>query len=95
MPRPGNRAEAGRLDSARHTGSVPTDPFPLLGHRVVLRHQVGTQDGRPLFSDAVGELDREHGRWLIHTRRGPVIVHPRAVRAVREIPDAPPRRRPR
>jgi len=55
---------------------------------------VGYRDGRPLFSDAVGVLDRAGERWLVHTRRGPVLVDPVAVRAVREIPEARPRRAP-
>lgn len=71
---------------------MPADPLPLLGRRVALRHRVGSRDGRPLFTDAVGVLDRDGGRWLVHTRRGPVLVDPVAVRAVREIPGARPRR---
>lgn len=73
---------------------VPADPHPLLGRRVALRHRVGYRDGRPLFSDAVGVLDRVGERWLVHTRRGPVLVDPVAIRAVREIPEARPRRAP-
>ncbi len=68
------------------------DPFPLLGRRVTLRHRVGSRDGRPLYSDAVGMLERDGGRWVVHTRRGPVRVDPERVDAVREVPPALPRR---
>lgn len=64
----------------------------LHGCRVTLRHRLATHDGRPLFTDSVGELESE-GRpdLLVHTRRGPVRVAREAVVAVREIP--PPRAR--
>ena len=34
-------------------------PDRLWGRRVALRHRVGERDGRPLFSDAVGELSAD------------------------------------
>ena len=49
-------------------------PDGLLGARVSLRHRVGERDGRPLFSDAVGELaaDGPGGRAGAHpARAGP------------------------
>jgi len=70
------------------------DPLPLLGRRVSLRHRMGSRDGRPLYSDAVGVLERDGERWVVHTRRGPVRVDPERVRAVREVPPARPRRAP-
>jgi N-acetylglutamate synthase len=68
-------------------------PQQLIGTRVALRHRVGERDGRPLYSDAVGELDADGPAAVrVHTRRGPVRVLRSAVVAVRAIPPAPPRR---
>lgn len=59
----------------------------LVGRRVALRHRLATRDGRPLFTDAVGELaDDGPTAVLVHTRRGAVRVARDAVVAVREIP---------
>lgn len=64
-----------------------------LGRRVALRHRVGERDGRPLFSDAVGELaDGGTDAVVVHARRGPVRVTRDAVVAVRLVPPAAPRR---
>src|ERR671924_243065 len=64
----------------------------LVGRRVALRHRLPTPDGRPLYTDAVGELaDAGEAAVLVHTRRGVVRVERDAVVAVREIP--PPRTR--
>lgn len=64
-----------------------------VGRRVALRHRVGERDGRPLHSDAVGELaDGGPDAVVVHTRRGPVRVQRAAVTAVRLVPPAPPRR---
>jgi ribosomal protein S18 acetylase RimI-like enzyme len=65
----------------------------LLGVRVSLRYRIGQRDGRPLYSDAVGELSAAGaGALLVQTRRGPVRVERAAVVAVRAVPPAPPRR---
>lgn len=64
----------------------------LLGRRVSLRHRIGERDGRPLYSDAVGELDADGDDVTVATRRGPVRVARAAVVAVRAVPPAPPRR---
>ncbi|WP_342670865.1 N-acetyltransferase [Pseudonocardia acaciae] len=65
----------------------------LVGRRVALRHRLGTEDGRPLYTDAVGELaDDGPEAVLVHTRRGQVRVARDAVVAVREIPPPVPRR---
>jgi N-acetylglutamate synthase len=70
-------------------------PEDLVGARVALRHRVGERDGRPLFTDAVGELSAEGpGAVVVQTRRGPVRVERSAVVAVRAVPPAPPRRAP-
>lgn len=74
--------------------SSSTDPRPLLGRRVSLRYRLPS--GRPgaRYSDAVGDLDQDRGRWLVHTRRGPVAVDPADVVAVRAVPPPRPRRAP-
>lgn len=65
----------------------------VLGRRVALRHRVGERDGRPLYSDAVGELSVDGtDAVLVQTRRGPVRVRRAAVVAVRAVPPAAPRR---
>ena len=70
-------------------------PEELVGARVAVRHRIGERDGRPLFTDAVGELSAEGaGAVVVHTRRGPVRVERSAVVAVRAVPPAPPRRAP-
>jgi ribosomal protein S18 acetylase RimI-like enzyme len=67
----------------------------LVGERVSLRYRIGDRDGRPLYTDAVGELRTEGaGAVLVETRRGPVRVDRAAVVAVRAVPPAPPRRAP-
>ena len=64
----------------------------LFGHRVALRHRIGERDGRPLYSDAVGELAADGDGLVVTTRSGPVRVARAAVVAVRAVPPAPPRR---
>jgi ribosomal protein S18 acetylase RimI-like enzyme len=64
----------------------------LDGRRVSLRHHVGERDGRPLYSDAVGELTLGADDVTVDTRRGPVRVARAAVVAVRAVPPAVPRR---
>jgi ribosomal protein S18 acetylase RimI-like enzyme len=67
----------------------------LVGERVALRYRIGDRGGRPLYSDAVGELSSAGpGAVLVQTRRGPVRVDRDAVVAVRAVPPAPPRRAP-
>lgn len=77
-----------------HDGGVEV-PEELVGARVALRHRIGERDGRPLFTDAVGELAADGaGAVVVRTRRGPVRVERSAVIAVRAVPPAPPRRAP-
>lgn len=71
-----------------HAGDVAG----LIGRRVALRHVVGERDGRPLHTDAVGDLSVDGDALVVSTRSGPVRVAPSAVTAVRAIPPAPPRR---
>lgn len=64
-----------------------------VGRRVALRHRVGERAGRPLFSDAVGELaDGGADAVVVHARRGPVRVERAAVVALRLVPPPVPRR---
>lgn len=65
----------------------------FVGRRVSLRRRVGTRDGRPLYTDAVGELSVDGAELVVHTRRGPVRVDPDTVVAVRVVPPPPRRRR--
>jgi ribosomal protein S18 acetylase RimI-like enzyme len=70
-------------------------PEELVGARVALRHRIGERDGRPLFTDAVGELAADGpDAVVVQTRRGPVRVARSAVVAVRAVPPARPRRAP-
>ncbi|MFC5993948.1 GNAT family N-acetyltransferase [Pseudonocardia hispaniensis] len=69
----------------------------LVGSRVALRHRIGERDGRPLFTDVVGELSDGGVREgvatvVVATRRGPVAVARSAVAAVRAVPPARPKR---
>lgn len=64
----------------------------LVGRRVALRHRIGDRDGRPHYSDAVGELTTDGDDVLVAARRGQVRVPRAAVVAVRAVPPAPPRR---
>ncbi|MFC4949507.1 GNAT family N-acetyltransferase [Pseudonocardia sp. GCM10023141] len=64
----------------------------LIGQRVSLRQLVGERDGRPLYSDAVGDLTRVDDALTVLTRRGPVAVDEPAVVAVRAVPPPVPRR---
>lgn len=77
-----------------HDGYVEI-PEELVGARVALRHRIGERDGRPLFTDAVGDLAADGAETVVvRTRRGPVRVERSAVVAVRAVPPAPPRRAP-
>lgn len=67
-------------------------PDGLVGSRVALRHRVGDRSGRPLYSDAVGELGTDGDALVVATRRGTVRVARAAVVAVRAVPPASPRR---
>ncbi len=64
----------------------------LVGSRVSVRQRVGERDGRPLFSDAVGDLVADATGLVVHTRRGPVRIDPDAVVAARAVPPPVPRR---
>ncbi len=63
-----------------------------VGYRVVVRRIVGIRDGRPLFSDALGELvDLTETDLTLATGRGTLRVPLREVHRARRVP---PRRRP-
>jgi len=71
-----------------------------VGFRVVVRRVVGERDGRPQFSDVLGDLTAfGDGTLTVASRRGPVTVPlsdvvagkripPRPVPPRREVPDA-------
>lgn len=58
-----------------------------VGHRVVVRRVVGVRDGRPLFSDILGELTGYGETELtVAAKLGPVTVPLDAVVAAKRIP---------
>jgi N-acetylglutamate synthase len=58
-----------------------------VGSRVVVRRVVGTRDGRPLFSDALGELTELTGSHLtVQTARGPLHVSLKDVTRAKRVP---------
>lgn len=83
-----------RVVATTHDGLVDI-PDALVGDRVSVRYLVGARDGRPLYSDAVGELSAaDPAAVVVLTRRGPVRVERATVVAVRAVPPAPARRAP-
>jgi GNAT superfamily N-acetyltransferase len=64
-----------------------------VGHRVVVRRVAGRRDGRPLFTDALGELTSITDTDLtVATRTGPVTIAREAVVAAKRVPPRPVRR---
>jgi hypothetical protein len=58
-----------------------------VGHRVVVRRVVGVRDGRPLFTDILGELiDYDESELTVAAKNGPVSVPIGAVVAAKRIP---------
>lgn len=72
--------------------ATPAQLAALIGRRVALRHVVGERDGRPLLSDAVGELTTDGDALVVTTRDGPVRIGRDRVTAVRAVPPAVARR---
>lgn len=67
-----------------------------IGHRVVVRRVVGTRDGRPLMTDALGILTSITDTELtLTTGKGPVTITRAAVIAAKRVPPPPPKRPPR
>lgn len=67
-----------------------------VGHRVIVRHLDGERDGRPQFSDVLGELLRYDDVVVVRTASGREVTVPATeVAAGKRIPPPPPRRRPR
>jgi N-acetylglutamate synthase len=65
-----------------------------VGHRVVVRRQVGHRHGRPLFTDALGELSSITDTDLtVVTRSGPVTIARTDVVAAKRVPPRPATRR--
>jgi ribosomal protein S18 acetylase RimI-like enzyme len=66
-----------------------------VGHRVVLRRAAGERDGRPLFSDVLGELVSWGETVVVRTADGADVTVPRReVAAGKRIPPRRPRRTP-
>ncbi len=61
-----------------------------VGFRVVVRRVIGLRDGRPLFTDILGDLvEYADEHMTIATRTGPVKVPVAAIVAGKRIPPAP------
>ena len=64
-----------------------------VGSRVVVRRTVGERDGRPLFSDLLGELITWGDDVVVRTADGVDVTVPRAeVAAGKRVPPKPARR---
>ena len=64
-----------------------------IGHRVVVRRIVGSRDGRPLLTDALGVLTSFTDTELtVETETGQLTVRRAAVVAGKRIPPRPPHR---
>jgi len=64
-----------------------------VGHRVVVRRFVEMRDGRPVFTDVVGDLTAWDDQDItVVTRRGPVTVPIATIVAGKRIPARPGRR---
>lgn len=71
---------------------MPLDEADV-GHRVVLRRHAGTRDGRPVYSDVLGELRTWGAEAVVRTARDGDVRVPRAqIAAGKRIPPAPGRR---
>lgn len=59
-----------------------------VGHRVVVRRVIGTRDGRPLYSDALGQLTEITDTGLtVQTATGPVRIPAAEVHRAKRVPD--------
>ena len=69
------------------------DHLPALdGRRAAVRYRAGERDGRPLHTDAVGDVAVHPDTLVVTTRRGPVVIARADVVAARAVPPAVPRR---
>ena len=58
-----------------------------VGHRVVVRRVVGVRDGRPLFTDVLGELTGYgESELTVEAKDGPVTLPIDAIVAAKRIP---------
>ncbi len=64
----------------------------LDGRRAAVRYRAGERDGRPLHTDAVGDVAVHDETVVVTTRRGPVVIARADVVAARVVPPAVPRR---
>ena len=64
-----------------------------VGYRVVIRYVAGERDGRPLFTDALGDLvEASDTELTVRTRRGVIRVPVDLVVAGKRVPPPPARR---
>ncbi len=64
-----------------------------VGHRVVIRYVAGERDGRPLFTDALGDLvGASDTDFTVRTRHGVIHIPADLVVAGKRVPPPPPRR---
>jgi hypothetical protein len=64
-----------------------------VGHRVVVRRVIGERAGRPLFTDALGELvSLTAAELTLRTRTGELVIDRSTVVAGKRVPPAPPAR---
>ena len=69
------------------------DHLPALdGRRAAVRYRAGGRDGRPLRTDAVGDVAVHEETLVVTTRGGPVVIARADVVAARAVPPAVPRR---
>lgn len=69
------------------------DHLPDLdGRRAAVRYRAGERDGRPLHTDAVGDVAVHAATVVVTTRRGPVVIDRSDVVAARAVPPPVPRR---
>ncbi len=67
-----------------------------IGRRVVVRHRAGERDGRPQFTDVLGELLRFDDLVVVRTEAGDEVAVPASdIVAGKPVPPRPARRRPR
>ncbi len=64
----------------------------LAGQRASVRFRAGQRDGRPLHTDAVGEVALDGPDLVVTTRKGPVRIAAADVVAARVVPPPVPRR---
>jgi GNAT superfamily N-acetyltransferase len=79
--------DEGAVPAAEQGANSMLNPRDV-GHRVVVRRVVGTRDGRPLYSDALGELvELTETHATVRTAAGPVRVPTNGIVRAKRVPD--------